>query len=312
MQKYQNYEPQSHKTYRVTVDAIEEIIHQVIPVLDHGFIKVIDYMGGDSSITQAARVSYGKSTTIVQLDKDLISHLMKNEHTSPFEMCEIKMHIKMPIFVARQWLRHRTASINEYSARYSILDKEFYVPEYECVIERSVKNSRHKESEMLGQKEAERMLQILKADSAMCYEHYCEMLNIDENTGKSLNNHGNSAIREIARTNLPLNCYTQMYWKINLHNLLHFLKLRTNVHAQFEIREYADRILGIVKKWVPHVYDAFLNYQLNSYKLSGEGVKIVRDFMNGRKKKMEDYGVSAREWAEITNVFGITEEKMEE
>ena len=208
-------------TGRATVTALEEILYQPLPVLDHGFVRVIDYMGDDSAIVQAARVSYGTGTKQLRQDAGLINYLMRHRHTTPFEMCEIKYHVKLPIFVARQWIRHRTANVNEYSARYSVLEREFYIPAPENLAAQSAAN-RQGRGALLQGAEAARVLEILKEDSARCYQHYEEMMN-ERADGSQIDETRDGLARELARMNLPLNIYTQWYWKIDLHNLLHFL-----------------------------------------------------------------------------------------
>ena len=297
------------QTLRPVVENLEEILYKQIPALDRGFIRVIDYMGDDGAIVQAARVSYGKGTKAVKKDEGLIKYLMRHNHTSPFEMCEIKLHVKMPIFVARQWLRHRTANINEYSARYSILDNEFYIPEHQYIAAQSIQNKQGRGDSALAEKEAARILHILKEDSALCYEHYCEMLNQNQSTGEIIDSSKNGVAREIARMNLTLNCYTQIYWKIDLNNLLHFLKLRSSPHAQFEIRIYANIILDIVKRWVPYVFSAFIDYKLNSYQISAQGIIIIREILAGKKVLKEQYDISISEWNELMRIFHLEERK---
>ena len=215
---------QSNNTKRVTSPELEKILYEAIPILDHGFIRVIDYMGDDSAIVQSARVSYGEGTKKVSNDKGLIRYLMKNWHTTPFEMCEIKFHIKLPIFIARQWIRHRTANVNEYSARYSILDKEFYIPRPEHMSSQSVTNKQGRGGS-LSKKDTEKFLKILKDDAERNYKHYEDMLNKNQ-SGEIINDDKEGLSRELARINLTLNTYTHWYWKIDLHNLLHFLYLR--------------------------------------------------------------------------------------
>ena len=251
-------EQRSHSgtTRRPCVTALEEILFEAIPVLDHGFIRVIDYMGDDAAIVQAARVSYGTGTRRVQDDAGLINYLMRHRHTTPFEMCEIKYHVKLPIFVARQWIRHRTASVNEYSARYSILEREYYVPSPDALAAQSASN-RQGRGEVLSGDEAARVLEILRTDAARCYDHYDEMLNEDA-SGERRDSGRLGLARELARMNLTLSTYTQWYWKIDLHNLLHFLSLRADAHAQHEIRVYAEAMLETVRRWVPISHAAFV------------------------------------------------------
>ena len=253
---------QSFETRRATVPALEEILYKPLPVLDHGFVRVIDYMGDDSAIVQAARVSYGRGTKRVRQDAGLIRYLMRNWHTTPFEMCEIKYHVKLPIFVARQWIRHRTANINEYSARYSILDREFYVPAPEHLAAQS-KSNRQGRGEVLAGEEAASVMRLLQEDAARAYDHYEVMLNEDIE-GNVLDSERSGLARELARMNLSLNFYTQWYWKVDLHNLMHFLWLRSDDHAQYEIRAYAEAMLQTLELWLPLTYDAFMDYRIGA------------------------------------------------
>ena len=292
------------KTLRVTSPSLESILYKPFKVLDSGFIRVIDYMGDDSAIVQSARVSYGEGTKKVSNDKGLIRYLMKNWHTTPFEMCEIKFHIKLPIFIARQWIRHRTANVNEYSARYSILDKEFYIPKPEHMSTQSTTNKQGRGSN-LSKKDTEKFIKILKDDADRNYKHYENMLN-ENQSGEIINDDKEGLSRELARINLTLNTYTQWYWKIDLHNLLHFLYLREDAHAQYEIQAYAEIILDkIVKKWVPHTYSAFKEFQLESYNLSKTAIEVIKKKLQGKKISYEKSGISKREWAELTNKFGF-------
>jgi thymidylate synthase (FAD) len=282
-------------TVRPTVPALEAMLFRPIPVLDHGFVRPIDYMGDDAAIVQAARVSYGRGTRRVQEDTGLIRYLMRHRHTTPFEMCEIKFHVKLPIFVARQWIRHRTASINEYSARYSILDKEFYIPAPEQLAAQSVVNRQGRGSVLQGA-EAEAVLAILRDDSERCYAHYASMLN-EEPTDPSRQ----GLARELARMNLTLNTYTQWYWKTNLHNLFHFLSLRADAHAQHEIRVYADAMLTMVDAWVPAAAQAFRDYRLGAVTLSAQMLAVLRRMLAGEAVTQDSSGMSKREWTEFTH-----------
>jgi thymidylate synthase (FAD) len=284
------------------VAALEDILYQPIPVLDHGFVRVVDYMGDDAAIVQAARVSYGKGTKKISGDRGLIRYLMRHRHTTPFEMCEIKFHVKLPVFVARQWIRHRTANVNEYSARYSILDKEFYIPQPEQLAAQSASN-RQGRGDVLQGAEAERVLQLLHDDAAQCYAHYEEMLNEDA-AGDARDPERQGLARELARMNLPLNIYTQWYWKIDLHNLLHFLSLRADSHAQYEIRVYAEAMLDVVRRWMPLACEAFEDYAVGSAHLSRAGIDIVRRMLAGEDVQQADSGLSKREWDELMTVLG--------
>lgn len=284
-------------THRAVVQALEDILFNPFEVLDHGLIRVIDYMGDDSAIVQAARVSYGKGTQKTRHNAGLINYLMRHRHTTPFEMCEIKFHVKLPVFVARQWIRHRTANVNEYSARYSILDNEFYIPEPEHLAAQSTANRQGRGAVLEGE-EAQRVLDILRADAKICYKDYTEMLN-ENSDGNPVNPERLGLARELARMNLPLNIYTQWYWKIDLHNLFHFLSLRADPHAQYEIRAYAEVMLNIVKIWVPLAFEAFEDHSLNGKNFSGKAFTVLRRMLNGEKVSQENSGLSKREWDEL-------------
>lgn len=296
---------QKNHTLRPVSNELEEVLYQPFNVLDHGFVRVIDYMGNDSSVVQSARVSYGAGTKKVNADKALINYLMAHRHTTPFEMCEIKFHIKLPIFVARQWIRHRTASVNEYSARYSIVEDEFYIPQAQHLSAQSKVNHQGRdETKILNKEEQKKVLQILKADSANAYNNYLEMINQDAD-GNIVDDSKEGLARELARMNLPLNCYTQWYWKIDLHNLLHFLNLRADSHAQYEIRVYAEVMLDLVKKWVPHCYEAFLKNNKTGKNFSGPALQVIKDKLKGKEVKQENSGLSVREWGELMTVLDI-------
>jgi thymidylate synthase (FAD) len=286
----------THETRRATVPAMEALLYQPIPVLDHGFIRVIDYMGDDAAVVQAARVSYGAGTKKVREDAGLINYLMRHRHTSPFEMCELKIHVKMPIFVARQFLRHRVASANEVSGRYSILDREFYMPVPQKLAAQA-KSNRQGRGDLLNETESARVLEILRADAANAYTHYEEMLN--EIDGEVVDPERQGLARELARMNLPVSLYTQLYWKMDLHNLLHFLNLRADAHAQYEIRVYAEALIDVVKQWVPLTYAAFMDYRMGAYELSAKGLAVVRRILRGEKVERESTGMSPGEWREL-------------
>ena len=294
---------QETKTKRVTAPELEKVLYEAIPILDHGFIRVIDYMGDDTSIVQAARVSYGKGTKKVSTDSGLIKYLMRHWHSTPFEMCEIKYHIKLPIFIARQWIRHRTANVNEYSARYSILDKEFYLPSPEHLAAQS-KNNRQGRGDILEGEQAKKVLDLLKNDAEQTYNNYETMLN-EKYDGTVIDENTNGLARELARMNLTLNTYTQWYWKTDLLNLMNFLRLRADHHAQYEIRTYADAMLETVKKWVPITYEAFMDYRVGGTEVSSKGKKIIRKLIKGEKISMEDSGLSKREWNELMIAFDL-------
>ncbi len=244
----------------------EEILDKEFKVLNHGFVRLVDYMGGDESIVQAARVSYGKGTKTVSEDRTLIRYLMRHQHTTPFEMVEFKFHVKLPIFVARQWIRHRTANVNEYSGRYSIMTDEFYVPEEGTIKPQSSVNKQGREEQEVPSHIRKRVLEILLQEQQSAFKGYQEML-------------GYNIARELARINLPLSLYTQWYWKIDLHNLFHFLKLRLDKHAQYEIKVYAEKMAEIVKTVVPMAYEAFEDYVLNSVTFSKEELKLIKKYL---------------------------------
>tara|TARA_Y100001970_G_scaffold271636_1_gene367320 strand:+ start:26 stop:973 length:948 start_codon:yes stop_codon:yes gene_type:complete len=304
-QKKEILDQQSQKnvTKRVTSPELEKILYEAMPVLDHGFVRVVDYMGDDTSIVQSARVSYGKGTKKVSTDSGLIKYLMRHRHSTPFEMCEIKYHIKLPIFIARQWIRHRTANVNEYSARYSIMDKEFYVPSKENLAAQSI-NNRQGRGKLINGTQADSILRILKEDAERNYQHYEEMLN-EKYDGTIIDEKKQGLARELARMNLTLNSYTQWYWKTDLLNLLNFLALRADSHAQFEIREYADAMMNTVKKWVPTTYDAFIDYRVGGMELSAKGKIVIQKMIKGEKCDIESSGLSKREWNELMDSFGF-------
>ena len=291
----------SAPTRRACAPALEKILYQAMPVLDHGFVRVIDYMGDDGAIVQAARVSYGRGTRRVSEDKGLIAYLMRHRHTTPFEMCEIKYHIKLPIFVARQWIRHRTANVNEYSARYSILDKEFYIPAADQLASQSSDN-RQGRGHVLAGEEAARVLDLLRNDSNQAYDHYAEMLNEGED-GAPRDPERDGLARELARMNLTLNYYTQWYWKTDLHNLLHFLSLRADAHAQYEIRVYAEAMLDTLERWVPLAYAAFMEYEHGGVRLSASALDVVKRMIAGEKIDQAESGISKREWRELMTLL---------
>jgi len=282
------------QTLRAVSEGMEAHLYRAHPVLDHGFIRVIDYMGDDAAIVQAARVSYGAGTKHVSNDEGLIRYLMRHWHSTPFEMCEVKLHVKLPVFVARQWIRHRTANVNEYSARYSILDREFYIPEPAQLAAQSTVNNQGRGAVLEGA-EAARVLETLKRDAATSYDHYEEMLSQDGQQGLA---------RELARMNLPMNIYTQWYWKTDLHNLFHFLRLRADAHAQYEIRVYAEAIAACVKDWVPIAFGAFEDYRMGGVTLSAKAIAVLKRRLAGETVGQEDSGMSKGEWREFTEIWG--------
>src|SRR6266478_5995028 len=324
---------ETRPTRRVTVPALEDILYDPIPVLDHGFVRVIDYMGDDAAVVQAARVSYGKGTKKVSEDRGLIQYLMRHRHTTPFEMCEIKYHVKLPIFVARQWIRHRTANVNEYSARYSILDNEFYIPDLDYLetrrserrIEQAAaqgqpdlfpeleqsqprhlaaqsKSNRQGREEVLPPDEARQLLELIKKESERDYAVYTSLLNEDP-SGNIINEKRHGLARELARMVLPTNIYTQWYWKTDLHNLLHFLSLRADPHAQYEIRVYAEAMLDVIKRWLPITYEAFIQHRLNAVTLSANAFAVVKRMLAGEKVTESSSGLGKREWLELMAVL---------
>lgn len=282
------------QTLRAVSEGMENHLYVAHQVLDHGLVRVIDYMGDDAAICQAARVSYGKGTKSVQNDEGLIRYLMRHWHSTPFEMCEVKFHVKLPVFVARQWIRHRTANVNEYSGRYSILDREFYIPAPEHLAAQSSQNHQGR-GEVLQGAEAQRVLDLLREDAMRSYDSYEAMLSQKGQQGLA---------RELARMNLPANIYTQWYWKVDLHNLLHFLRLRADSHAQYEIRAYADIMCDITRDWVPAAFGAFQDYRMNAVNLSAQAADALRRRLAGEVVTQENAGMGAREWREFQAVWG--------
>jgi len=302
-QEIKDQQKQENKTKRVTAPELENILYEAIPILDYGFVRVVDYMGDDTSIVQAARVSYGKGTKKVSTDSGLIKYLMRHWHSTPFEMCEIKYHVKLPIFIARQWIRHRTANVNEYSARYSILDKEFYLPAPEHLAAQS-QNNRQGRGDVLEGDQAKKVLDLLKGDAEQTYNNYETMLN-ERYDGSVINEDGIGLARELARMNLTLNTYTQWYWKTDLLNLMNFLRLRADSHAQYEIRAYADVMLDTVKKWVPITYEAFMDYRVGGTEVSAKGKAVIQKLIKGDEISMEQSDLSKREWNELMEAFDL-------
>ena len=303
IKEIKDLQTQNNYTKRVIAPLLEDIMYEAVPVLDHGFVRVIDYMGNDNSIVQAARVSYGKGTKKVNTDSGLIKYLMRHWHSTPFEMCEIKYHVKLPIFIARQWIRHRTANVNEYSARYSILDKEFYLPDQQNLAAQSTTN-RQGRGKIIKGDQAKKVLDLLKEDAERTYKNYEEMLN-QRYDGSTVDESKIGLARELARMNLTLNTYTQWYWKTDLLNLMNFLRLRADSHAQYEIRAYADVMLDSLKRWVPTTFDAFLDYRIGGTEVSLKGKKVLQSFMNGKEISIEDSGLSKREWNELMEAFDL-------
>lgn len=285
----------STRIKRLNIKEMDDILGYTFKVLDKGFIRVIDYMGSDESVVQAARVSYGYGTKKINEDSGLIRYLISHSHTTPFEMCEIKFHIKVPIFIARQWIRHRTANINEYSARYSIMKDEYYVPELDEIGVQSEINKQCRDfidSSDEIDKIKSYTKDIINKTSKDQYDIYKQML--DKNIA-----------REIARMSLTLNYYTEFYWKIDAHNLMHFLNLRSDNHAQYEIRVYAEKMLEIFKIWMPITYEAFLNYKKNSFLLSNKMKDILKRKITGENISFESSGLNKREWNKLKDEFNF-------
>jgi len=267
----------------------EAILDQEFKCLNAGFIRLVDYMGGDESIVQAARVSYGKGTKTVHEDRGLIRYLMRHMHTTPFEMVEMKFHCKLPIFVARQWIRHRTANVNEYSGRYSVMKDEFYVPDDAVIHYQSSRNKQGREEEDVPKALRQKVLDILMTSQRQTYDEYAQMLESD-------------IARELARINLPLSLYTEWYWKIDLHNLFHFLRLRMDPHAQYEIRVYGEAIAEIAKKIVPVAWEAFEDYVLKAEHFSRLELNIIAERFDAQcitKEFLETKGMKGREAEEF-------------
>ena len=302
-QEIENLKGQKNTTKRVVASELEKILFDAIPVLDHGFIRVVDYMGDDTSIVQAARVSYGKGTKQVSTDSGLIKYLMRHWHSTPFEMCEIKYHVKLPIFIARQWIRHRTANVNEYSARYSILDKEFYLPSNKNLAAQS-QNNRQGRGDIIDSDQAKEVLNLLKSDAERTYENYEKMLN-QRYDGSVIDKKKSGLARELARMNLTLNTYTQWYWKTDLLNLMNFLRLRVDHHAQYEIRAYADVMLDTLKRWVPITYEAFMDYRVGGTEVSSKGKTVIQKLIQNKKVSLDDSGLSKREWNELMEAMNL-------
>jgi thymidylate synthase (FAD) len=267
------------------------IIGKEFACLDKGFVRLIDIMGDDSSIVQAARVSYGKGTKSIREDRALIRYLMRHSHTSPFEMVELKFHVRLPIFVARQWIRHRTANVNEYSGRYSEMTDDFYLPEKSQIRTQSEVNRQGRSDEKISENAAEQVLKSMENSQNQSYSEYKNYIEL-------------GVAREIARINLPLSSYTEWYWKIDLHNLFRFLKLRLDPHAQFEIRVYAEVIASILKQIVPISYEAFEDYLLNSVTFSYPELSLIKNVLTNfdlNNIQIENTNLSKTEITELEN-----------
>ena len=252
----------------------EDILDKEFPVLDKGFVRLVDYMGSDARIVQAARVSYGKGTKTVREDAALIDYLLRHNHTSPFEQVVLTFHLKMPIFVARQWVRHRTGRMNEVSGRYSVMADEFYVPKSEDVAHQATSNKQGR-GEAFGGDEARAIIEEFTAAQQKAYEDYSAMIE-------------RGVARELSRINLPLSLYTQFYWQMDLHNLFHFLTLRLDSHAQREIRAYAQTILQVVKAVCPMAAASFVNVRLDAVSFNGEEMEALRALLSGKANPLTD------------------------
>lgn len=288
---------------RTTSPAMDAILGNAYPVLDHGFIRVIDYMGDDAAIVQMARTSYGQGTKASSDDKGLIRYLMRHWHTSPFEGCEIKLHVKLPVFVARQWVRHRTVNMNEVSARYSVMPGEFYIPEADRLGPQSTTNKQGTAATGYSAAEAMIMLDLIENANAVAYGAYAAMTEKPEAGGYDLS-------RELARVVLPLNIYTEWYWKIDLHNLFHFMKLRSDPHAQYEIRVYADMIASLIAAWVPEAYQAWVDYRRDAVTFSRMEMDLLRANMTDAIQFglwTDHRAMTTREITEFKQKLGITE-----
>ena len=271
-------------------EEVAALIGKEFPCLDKGFVRLIDVMGDDNAIVQAARVSYGSGTKKVHEDRGLIRYLMRHLHTTPFEMVEFKFHVKLPIFVARQWIRHRTANVNEYSGRYSEMKDEFYVPDPEQVRAQSATNKQGRADESFAPEEAERIRTMMRTTQESLYGEYQDLLETN-------------LAREIARINLPVSNYTEWYWKIDLHNLFHFLRLRIDAHAQYEIRVYGEAMASIVKAAVPLAYEAFEDYIVNSQKFSHQELQVIKSLLSSipTEEELVARGLSGREAREFVD-----------
>lgn len=267
----------------------DALLDKEFKVLDHGFVRLIDYMGSDDAIVQAARVSYGEGTKKVSEDRGLIRYLMRHSHTTPFEMVEFKFHIKLPIFVARQWIRHRSANVNEYSGRYSVMREEFYVPKPEDIRFQSTVNKQGRSAKEVPDGKKQELIDYLISSQKETYGKYSQFVD-------------DKIARELARINLPLSLYTEWYWKIDLHNLFHFLRLRMDPHAQKEIQDYGFVMADIVKTVSPMAYEAFMDYKVKATYFAGSEMKILKKYLEPFQPEKEDLvkqGLSKREASEL-------------
>lgn len=267
---------------RIIVEAAEELLDKEIKVLDKGFVRLVDYMGGDQRIVQAARVSYGAGTKSYRQDRGLIHYLIKNWHTSPFEQVQLTFHTKMPIFVARQWVRHRTARLNEISGRYSVMKDEFYVPNPENIRPQSEDNKQGRSEERFTSDQEQEIIRLFADEQKSIYANYENLLELN-------------VARELARNNLPLSLYTEWYWQIDLHNLFHFLRLRMDPHAQYEIRVYAEAMAQCAKAVAPLAYEAFEEHILGSVNFSRAECEALSALLGGREIELTGRNLAAFE-----------------
>lgn len=289
----------NRETKRVIAEALDNQIGEMVPVLDEGkgYIQLVDYLGDDDTIVNAARVSYGKGTKKKSDNRTLLRYLLRHEHTAPFEMCEITLKIRAPIFVAREWLRHRTASVNELSGRYSEMPGDHYVPHKNAISGPDPNNKQGRGGPLAG--EVKDLIQSdLLEDQEEAFRVY-------------RNNLERGAAKEVARNNLPLAAYTEWYWKIDLHNLMHFLNLRMRENALYEIRMYANAIYLLVNAWVPTALEAFNDYRYAAARISRMEKQLLVDLLNDYgiepgDSQMEAYGLSKREMNEFRDKFNLT------
>ena len=258
----------------IIVPEAEKILDKEIKVLDHGFVRLVDYMGSDARIVQTARVSYGDGTKTLREDAGLIDYLLRHEHTSPFEHVIFEFHAKMPIFVARQWIRHRTARLNEISGRYSVIKDEFYVPDSSSINFQNKDNKQGRAVDDVPDSLKDKVISILSKDQEAVYKNYEEMIDDD-------------IARELARINLPLSTYTEWYWQMDLKNMFHFLKLRMDHHAQWEIQEYGRAMAKIVKAVCPLAYESFEKHMVNGARFSEHELNAIRLMLDGKENPLE-------------------------
>lgn len=282
---------------RPNVPAAEDLLDTPLDVLDHGFVRLVDYLGGDARIVQSARVSYGEGTRTVREDAALIDYLLRHAHTSPFEQVVLTFHLKMPIFVARQWMRHRTARANEISGRYSVLPNEFYLPEPDQIRLQSTTNKQGRSEEEVPSHLRERVLALLRDEQARSYGEYQAMLD-------------DGIARELARVHLPLSLYTELYWQIDLHNLMHFLRLRMDDHAQYEIRVYGEALARCARAVAPLAFEAFEEHVLHGRHLSRSELAWIREALDAAELRRVLAGSDVRRTRkrELLTKLGLSEE----